>query len=70
MDDKRWDDLIEAGWHVIDAGFAEDAFLFWKKKANDFLAEFMGPDYKNYPFSLKKMRPTEEVTRRKEIRPS
>ncbi|HMK34687.1 MAG TPA: hypothetical protein VK463_06455 [Desulfomonilaceae bacterium] len=52
--EKRLDDLIEAGWHVIDTKFEEQAIFFWKKKAYDFLSEFVGPDhactltFKNY----------------------
>jgi hypothetical protein len=52
--DKRLDDLIEAGWHVIDTEYDRHAFYFWKKKAHDFLSDFVGPDdactqdFKNY----------------------
>jgi hypothetical protein len=42
---KRLDDLIEAGWHVVDSEFDADAFYFWKKKALDFLTDFVGPDH-------------------------
>lgn len=43
--EKRLDDLIEAGWHVIDSEFDMRALHFWKKKAYDFLSEFVGPDH-------------------------
>jgi hypothetical protein len=43
--EKRLDDLIEAGWHVIDTEFDQQAFDFWKKKAYDFLSDFVGPDH-------------------------
>jgi hypothetical protein len=52
--EKRLDDLIEAGWHVIDTEFDARALHFWKKKAYDFLSDFVGPehagtqDFKNY----------------------
>lgn len=42
---KRLDDLIEAGWHVIDTEYDEQALYFWKKKAYDFLSDFVGPDH-------------------------
>lgn len=42
---KRLDDLIEAGWHVVDTEFDEQAFHFWRKKAYDFLSDFVGPDH-------------------------
>ncbi len=42
---KRLDDLIEAGWHVVDTEFDAKAFYHWKKKALDFLNDFVGPDH-------------------------
>jgi hypothetical protein len=52
--EKRLDDLIEAGWHVVDTEYDRKALYFWKKKAYDFLSDFVGPDhastqvFKNY----------------------
>jgi hypothetical protein len=43
--EKRLDDLIEAGWHVIDSEFDRQALMFWKKKAYDFLTDFVGPEH-------------------------
>jgi len=42
---KRLDDLIEAGWHVVDTEFDAEAFYYWKKKALAFLTDFVGPDH-------------------------
>jgi hypothetical protein len=42
---KRLDDLIEAGWHVVDTEFDAEALYYWKKKALDFLTDFVGPDH-------------------------
>jgi hypothetical protein len=42
---KRLDDLIEAGWHVLDTEFDAEALYYWKKKALDFLTDFVGPDH-------------------------
>lgn len=42
---KRLDDLIEAGWHVVDSEFDVEALYYWKKKALDFLTDFVGPDH-------------------------
>lgn len=42
---KRLDDLIEAGWHVVDTEFDARALYYWRKKALDFLTDFVGPDH-------------------------
>jgi hypothetical protein len=42
---KRLDDLIEAGWHVVDTEFDAEALHYWRKKALDFLTDFVGPDH-------------------------
>jgi hypothetical protein len=42
---KRLDDLIEAGWHVVDTEFDAEALYYWRKKALDFLTDFVGPDH-------------------------
>jgi len=42
---KRLDDLIEAGWHVVDTEFDSEALYYWKKKALDFLTDLVGPDH-------------------------
>ena len=42
---KRLDDLIEAGWHVVDTEFDAKALYYWRKKALDFLTDFVGPDH-------------------------
>ncbi|MGB6067470.1 MAG: hypothetical protein WBG50_21915 [Desulfomonilaceae bacterium] len=44
---KSLDDLIEAGWHVIDTEFDAGAFYYWKRKALDFLTDFVGPDHES-----------------------
>ena len=42
---KSLDDLIEAGWHVVDTEFDAEAFYYWKKKALAFLTDFVGPNH-------------------------
>lgn len=43
--EKRLEDLIEAGWHVVDSEYDADALYFWKKKAADFFSDFLGPEH-------------------------
>ncbi len=40
--DKRIDDLIEAGWHVLDTDYDERALVHWKEAASAFLIDFLG----------------------------
>jgi hypothetical protein len=44
------DNLIEAGWHVIDSDFDITAFTRWRKQALDCVGTLMGPahPYTNY----------------------
>lgn len=42
---KSLDDLIEAGWHLIDTDYDEKAYYFWKEKAHEFFSDFVGPDH-------------------------
>jgi hypothetical protein len=44
------DNLIEAGWHVIDSDFDVVAFTHWRKQALDCIGALMGPAhaYTNY----------------------
>jgi hypothetical protein len=37
------DNLIEAGWHVIDSDFDAIAFAHWRKQALDCIGALMGP---------------------------
>ncbi len=37
------DNLIEAGWHVIDTDFDMMAFTHWRKQALDCIGALMGP---------------------------
>jgi hypothetical protein len=37
------DNLIEAGWHVIDSDFDMAAFCHWRKQALDCIGALMGP---------------------------
>jgi hypothetical protein len=52
--EKRIDDLIEAGWHVLNSDFDTEAFQHWKKQAFNCLSALLGPDhtytlyFKNY----------------------
>ncbi len=39
------DDLIEAGWIVLDSDFDPVAFQHWRQKAFDCLTAVVGPDH-------------------------
>ena len=41
----RIDDLIEAGWNVLDSDFDPVAFLRWRRSAFDYLTAMVGPDH-------------------------
>ena len=41
--EKRIDDLIEAGWHVLESDFDENAFQNWRREAFKFLTTMLGP---------------------------
>ena len=43
--DGRIDDLIEAGWGVLDSDFDPVAFQRWRRKAFDCLTAVVGPDH-------------------------
>lgn len=43
--DGRIDDLIEAGWGVLDSDFDPIAFEHWRLRAFDCLAALLGPDH-------------------------
>lgn len=43
--EKRIDDLINAGWHVLDSDFDVTAFRQWRKRAVDCLDSLLGPDH-------------------------
>jgi hypothetical protein len=43
---KPIDDLIEAGWHVLDSNFDEVAFLHWKRQALHCFSALLGPDHR------------------------
>jgi hypothetical protein len=43
--EKPIDDLIEAGWHVLDSDFDGRAFLNWKKQALHCFSALLGPDH-------------------------
>lgn len=40
--DKTIDDMIEAGWHVLDTECDDRALAHWKETASAFLIEFLG----------------------------
>ena len=42
--EARIDDLIEAGRSVLDSDFDPIAFLRWRRRAFDCLADMLGPD--------------------------
>ena len=43
--EKRIDDLIEAGWGVLDSDFDPSAFQLWRRSAFDCLTAMFGPDH-------------------------
>jgi hypothetical protein len=45
MVNKPIDDLIEAGWHVLDSDFDDLAFLHWKRQALHCFSLLLGPDH-------------------------
>jgi len=51
--EKRIDDLIEAGWHVLDSDFDAAAFQHWRKQAFKCLTDLLGPDH-TYTKSFRK----------------
>ena len=42
---KRIDDVIEAGWYVVESDFDAGAFRTWKERAFECVASLMGPDH-------------------------
>ena len=43
--EERIDDLIEAGWGVLNSHFDPGAFQRWRQRAFDCLAAMFGPDH-------------------------
>jgi hypothetical protein len=43
--DGRIDDLIEAGWCVVESDFDPVAFQQWRRRAFDCLTAMFGPDH-------------------------
>ena len=43
--ERRIDDLIEAGWGVLDSDFDPVAFQRWRCRAFDCLTALVGPDH-------------------------
>jgi len=43
--ERRIDDLIEAGWDVLDSDFDPVAFQRWRRSAFDCLTAMVGPDH-------------------------
>lgn len=43
--EQRIDDLIEAGWGVLDSDFDPVAFERWRRRAFDCLTAVVGPDH-------------------------
>ena len=42
---KRLDELIEAGWHILDTDFEENAFQEWREKAYKYIVATVGEDH-------------------------
>lgn len=45
IEEKLIDDLIEAGWYVLDTNFDEAAFRNWRERALYCLAGLLGRDH-------------------------
>ncbi len=43
--EQRIDDLIEAGWHVLDSDFDATAFADWRMKALDCVTALLGSSH-------------------------
>jgi hypothetical protein len=43
--EQRIDDLIKAGWAVLESDFDPDAFKSWRQKAFECLNAMFGPDH-------------------------
>lgn len=43
--EKKIDDLIETGWHVLESDFDQAAFQKWRKQAVDCVNALLGPDH-------------------------
>jgi hypothetical protein len=43
--EQRIDDLINAGWHVLETDFDVVAFQHWRKLVSDCLDTLLGPDH-------------------------
>ena len=43
--ERQFDELIKAGWGVIDSDFDPVAFQHWRLKAYECLSAMMGPDH-------------------------
>jgi hypothetical protein len=43
--EEALDDLIRAGWQVIESDFDTEAFLNWRKRARDCVVILAGPDH-------------------------
>lgn len=47
LKDEAIDDLIQAGWDVLDSDFDMAALLEWKRKAHTCLSALLGPDHED-----------------------
>jgi hypothetical protein len=45
LSEKGIDELIEAGWHVLESDFRETAFQKWRRETLKFLTEMLGPKH-------------------------
>ena len=43
--EQRIDNLIEAGWNVLDSDFDRSAFADWRRQALDCVAALLGPSH-------------------------
>ena|SRR5208337_4149655 len=44
--DQRIDDLIEAGWYMLDSDCDATAFANWRRKALDCVTALLGPSHR------------------------
>lgn len=60
--DKAIDDLIEAGWEVLNSDFDEFAFMNWRRQALDYITGLAGPDHPYAQYFKSLVAKTEQIS--------
>lgn len=47
--EQKFEEMIKAGWDVVERDFDEIALVTWRKRACEFLTEMLGPEH---PYTL------------------